>query len=111
MADNLVSAICYIIGPFAAIFLFIAPYNTNKAVRFHAFQSLFLSIGLFAVNIVLSTLASSMFYVTGVGVLLALVMSFFGLAVLALYVILAIRAYQGQGIELPFLSQFARQMA
>jgi uncharacterized membrane protein len=111
MTDNLVSAICYVIGPLAAIFLFIAPYSTNKAVRFHAFQSLFLSIALFVVNIVLSTLWSSMYMVTGVGVLLGLIMSFFGLAVLALFVVLAVRAYQGQGIEVPVVSQFAHQMA
>lgn len=101
LTDNIVSAICYVIGPFAAIFLFIAPYSTNTAVRFHAFQSLFPFIGLLAVNIVLSTLASSMFYVMGVGVFLALIMSFYWLAVLAFYVVLSIRATRGRASSCP----------
>jgi uncharacterized membrane protein len=110
LTDNMASALCYL--PIVAlVFLFVAPYNANKTVRFHAFQSLFLTAAVIVVNIVLSTLAGSMYYVTGVGVLLALTSSLFGLAVLALYIVLAIRAYQGQGLELPFISQFARQQA
>ena len=111
LTDNVAAAICYVIGPFAAIFLFIAPYSTNKTVRFHAFQSLFLSLGLFALNIVLSTLASTMYAVPGVGVLLYTLLSFFGLAVLALVIVLAVRAYQGSAIELPFIGPLARQQA
>src|SRR5947209_9695110 len=40
MDENLASALCYI--PIVGlIFLLIEPYNKNRTVRFHAFQSLF----------------------------------------------------------------------
>src|SRR5690349_23274004 len=47
MADNLASTLCYALGFITGIiFLLIAPYNQNRTVRFHAFQSIFMSVGL-----------------------------------------------------------------
>lgn len=112
LTDNMASALCYL-PIIALVFLFVAPYSTNRTVRFHAFQSLFLTAGVIVANIVLSTL-SGMFYSMGgyalLG-LLGLVSTLFSLAVLALYIILAVKAYQGQGIELPVISPLARQQA
>jgi len=47
MTDNAASALCYVLGLITGIlFLVLAPYNQNKTIRFHAFQSIFLSIAL-----------------------------------------------------------------
>ena len=45
MADNVASALCYVLGLITGIiFLVLAPYNRNPAIRFHAFQSIFLNV-------------------------------------------------------------------
>src|SRR5664279_4575284 len=45
MADNVASALCYLAGLITGIiFLVLEPYNKNKVVRFHAFQSIFLHV-------------------------------------------------------------------
>ena len=58
MADNAASALCYVLGFITGIlFLVLAPYNQNRTVRFHAFQSIFLNVGLFVVAIALGIFA------------------------------------------------------
>ena len=45
MTDNAASALCYVLGLITGIlFLVLAPYNQNKTIRFHAFQSIFMSV-------------------------------------------------------------------
>src|SRR5271165_2505039 len=45
MSDNMAGALCYLFGFITGIlFLVLAPYNQNREIRFHAFQSIFLNI-------------------------------------------------------------------
>lgn len=45
MTDNVASALCYVLGLITGIiFLVLAPYNKNRSIRFHAFQSIFLHV-------------------------------------------------------------------
>src|ERR1035441_9662607 len=58
MADNVASALCYLVGLITGIiFLVLAPYNKNPVIRFHAFQSIFMNVAwigiVFGLNIVL----------------------------------------------------------
>src|SRR4051794_23372489 len=54
MADNVAAALCYVLGLITGIvFLVLAPYNRNPAIRFHAFQSIFLSVAWIAIRIAL----------------------------------------------------------
>src|SRR5438067_9979795 len=53
MTDNVAGLLCYILGFVTGIiFLVLAPYNQNKFIRFHAYQSIFLSVAWVAVVIV-----------------------------------------------------------
>src|SRR5687768_6822906 len=53
MADNVASALCYAVGLITGIiFLVISPYNQNRTVRFHAFQSIFMHVAMIAFYIV-----------------------------------------------------------
>ncbi len=48
-------ALCYLLGLLTGIlFLVLEPYNKNRLIRFHAFQSIFLNIAWIAVYIALS---------------------------------------------------------
>src|SRR5579864_4887273 len=56
LTDNVAGALCYVLTFITGIlFLLLEPYNRNRAIRFHAFQSIFLFvvwlIVVFAVNI------------------------------------------------------------
>src|SRR4051795_2425149 len=55
MTDNVAGALCYSLGFVTGIlFLVLAPYNQNKTIRFHAFQSIFLNVAAFVVSFALS---------------------------------------------------------
>ena len=45
LEENLACALCYALGLLTGIvFLVLAPYNQNKLIRFHAFQSIFFHV-------------------------------------------------------------------
>ncbi len=108
MADNVASALCYALGFITGIiFLVIAPYNRNPAIRFHAFQSIFLSVAWIVLRIGLgivlgfSGLWSSMFFLY----------SLVTLAGFLLWLFMILQAYQGKTVELPVIGPLARQQA
>jgi uncharacterized membrane protein len=106
LADNVASALCYVLWIVTGIiFLVIAPYNHNRTVRFHAFQSIFASIAVFAAEIVLGIVFSMLPF--GFWFL----WQFVWLAILGLWLYLVISAYQGKQVELPVIGALARQQA
>jgi uncharacterized membrane protein len=106
LTDNVAGALCYLFSFITGIiFLVLAPYNQNKFVRFHAFQSIFLSVAWFALWILLGLLA----VVThGLGVLLYPLLSLAGF-VLWLYMMFS--AYNGKRIKLPLVGDLAEKQA
>jgi uncharacterized membrane protein len=94
------------------VFLAIAPYNQIRTVRFHAFQSIFFSVGLFAIAIGLGIL-SVIFYAMSfwLGMLFGLLQSVFGLAMFVLWLYLMWKAYQGQKVVLPIVGPLAERQA
>lgn len=97
MTDNVASALAYVLGFVTGIlFLVLEPYSRNKNVRFHAFQSIFMSVGLFILNIVFSLVAPSL------GILVSL-----GGFVLWLFMIW--KTFQNQKVVLPVIGPLAQQ--
>ena len=106
--DNVIAGICYIIGLFSAIFLFIAPYSTNPTVRFHAMQSIVLQVvGFIVLNVALAVITSIMPF----AFFLYLLMPLVWLGVVGVFILLAIKAFQGNGIEVPVVSDWAKRFA
>ena len=107
MADNVASALCYLVGLITGIvFLVLEPYNKNPVVRFHAFQSIFLNLAwiviAFGFNIVVGILHIwSLFFLTPL----------IGLAFFVLWVIMLIQTFQGKTIVLPVIGSLAQQQA
>ncbi len=63
MATNLASALCYF--PLVAIiFLLIEPYNRDRTVRFHAWQSIALMVVLIVLRIALGIILGIIFAAT-----------------------------------------------
>ena len=88
----------------AIIFLLIAPYNRNRFVRFHSFQCLFTCAALIVFQIVLSLFLYFIPVLVGVYGLL-------GLAELALWILLVVKAYQHEMFKLPIVGDLAEKQA
>ena len=111
MADNVASMLCYVVGFITGIiFLVLEPYNKNKVVRFHAFQSIFLSVAVIVLRIALSIIFTAMFSLSGLFVGLA-VFSLFSLACFILWLYMLISTYQGKTVVLPLIGPLAQQQA
>ena len=109
MADNVASAVCYA-GWFITgiIFLVMDPYSKNRAIRFHAFQSIFMSVAVIAIDIVLGILLPVSLFSWG---LYALIWSVFRLLCLVLWLYTIVSAYQGKTLLLPVIGPLAQKQA
>jgi len=112
MADNVASTLCYVLGFITGIiFLVLAPYNQNKAIRFHAFQSIFLSVGIIVIRIVLAILFGILFQTGGFWFIYALIWPIFGLLCLGIWLYILFQTYQGKTVVLPIVGPMAQQQA
>ena len=89
----------------AIIFLLIEPYNRNRFVRFHSFQCLFTCGALIVLHVVLSVFS----YI--IPVLMFGIWGLLGLAELALWILLVVKAYQHQMFKLPIVGDMAEKQA
>lgn len=104
MADNVASALCYVLGLITGIiFLVLAPYNRNPAIRFHAFQSIFLNVACIVGSIVINVVLS-MLHLWALSPLISL-------AILGGFIYMVVMTYQGKTIVLPVIGPIARQQA
>ena len=103
MTDNVAGALAYI-PVIGIIFLLIEPYNRNKAIRFHAFQGLFMLAASIVVSIVMSTIASVFWG-------LVFLMPFIHLIFVGLWIFLMFKTYSGERIVLPIIGPFAEKQA
>jgi uncharacterized membrane protein len=113
MQDNVASALCYVLGLITGIvFLVMEPYSRNRAVRFHAFQSIFLNVAVIAVDIVIGIFFRIVLYTFGfAGLLTGVLWPLFGLACFALWLYLIFSAYQGKTVLLPLIGPLAQKQA
>ena len=107
---NLASALAYLLGFITGIlFLVMAPYNQNRTIRFHAFQSIFLSVGWFALVIVINILSFILPWF--LSTLLGFVLMIGGLGIFVLWLVLMLKAYQGSKLVLPIIGPLAEKQA
>jgi uncharacterized membrane protein len=110
MADNVASALSYVLGLITGIiFLVISPYNQNRTVRFHAFQSIFMHVAIIVFYIVFGMVLG--FLASFVSFFAIFLWPLIGLAAFGLWIYMIIAAYQGKQVELPLIGPLARQQA
>jgi len=107
MTDNVAGPLAYITIIPAIIFLVTAPYNRNRFIRFHAWQSIFFAIAWTALWIVLSIIA----HIPFLGWLTILIWPLVGLAGFIIWIVLLLKANQGQMFKLPFIGDMAEKQA
>jgi uncharacterized membrane protein len=105
LADRAVAALAYLTLLPAALFLLLPAYRRRPFVRFHAWQSILLW-GTFCLltiaSLLLSNIAAALeFLLFGI---LALLAMFF------LWVVLSLKAWQGERFELPFFGMLAERL-
>jgi uncharacterized membrane protein len=107
MTDNVAGMLAYITIIPAIVFLLVAPYNKSKFVRFHSFQCIFLTVAWIALGVALSFIGA----IPVLGWLTLLIWPIIGLGGLALWIILLIKANQGQMWKVPFVGDLAEKQA
>jgi len=111
MADNAASALCYVLGFITGIlFLVLEPYNKNRTVRFHAFQSIFLNIAMIVVAIGLGIFDALIAHLIGWW-FASMVSLLFDLALFAVWIYMILMTYQGRTTILPIIGPLAQQQA
>ncbi len=105
--DNIFGALAYVTVIPAIIFLVLEPYNQKRFVRFHAFQSIFYAVAWCALWMVLNIIA----HIPFLGWLTILVWPLVSLAGFVIWLVLVLKAYQGQMFKLPVIGDMAEKQA
>jgi uncharacterized membrane protein len=123
LEENVAGALSYLFGVITGVIFFVVD-RENAFVRFHAAQSIVLSVGAFVVFAVLgiiSTVVSTVLFAAGSGagfalfglfsLLVTLLWSVVGLGLFVVWVYLMVRTYQGETVRLPLVASFADRIA
>jgi uncharacterized membrane protein len=107
LADNVAGMLAYVTIIPAIIFLVMEPYNKNRFIRFHSFQCLFFAAAWFALSIGMMILG----FIPVLGLLILPLHLLVFLGILAVWVVLLIKANAGQKWKLPFIGDLAEKQA
>lgn len=111
LAPNMASALCYLFLP-AIIFLMIEPFNRMREVRFHAWQGIALTIGIFILNIALGIVHFIIGMITGgLALILTPLFMLLYLGEFILFIFMIFKTYSNQRIVLPVVGPFAEKQA
>lgn len=112
--ENVAAALCYALGLLSGIaFLVIEPFNRNKTIRFHAFQSIFFAVGYIVFWIIFSIFTAilrsllnySLWFIPNL-LSLGLSLAFFGIWLFLMY-----KAYNRERFKIPVLGDLAEKQA
>jgi len=107
LSDNIAGALAYVTVIPSILFLVLAPYNSNRFIRFHSFQNIFFAVAWIALWIVLNIIA----HIPIFGWLTILIWPLITLAGFVIWLILIFKAYQGQMWKLPMIGDMAEKQA
>lgn len=107
LEPNVAGALCYVLGLITGV-VFLVLEKNEPEVRFHAFQSIGISVAWVALSIVASIIGVVPFIGWIIGALLAIVL---GLGGLILWLFLMFQAFSGKHTELPWIGPWAREQA
>jgi uncharacterized membrane protein len=104
-ADRAAAAVAYLTFVPAAVLLFLPAFRKHRFVRFHAWQSVLLWGVFFVLTIaalLLSNVTAAMLFLL-FGILASLAMLF-------LWIVLSLKAWQGERFELPLFGELAARL-
>lgn len=113
LEPNVAAALSYVLGIVTGVIFVLL--ERNQFVRFHAFQSILLSVAWIAFWVVFTIIGTVLGFVPVLGILAALVGLLLslglGLGAMILWIILMIKAYQGQKFMVPYIGPMAERYA
>lgn len=111
LPETFAGALAYFFLP-AIVFLLVEPYRRNRFVRFHSFQCIGVCLAGVVLVAILRIAGIVLFFLPVLGPLLAwLVSMLVGLAWFILWILLIVKALQGEMFELPLIGEYARMQA
>ncbi|HVO99891.1 MAG TPA: hypothetical protein VMT15_17585 [Bryobacteraceae bacterium] len=113
MEENMASALCYLLGWLSGVlFLVLEPYNKNRTVRFHAFQSIFFNVAIIPVYIIVGIFSFILHYIPVLGALLVvLIYALLGFGFFGMWLFLMYKAYNKEKFVLPLIGPLAEKQA
>lgn len=112
LTDNVAGMLAYITIIPAIIFLVMEPYNKSRFVRFHSFQNIFLHVAAVVLWIALLIVSAVLAFIPILGHIVAfLLWMAFSVGFLIIWVILLLKANQGQMFKLPVIGDMAEKQA
>jgi len=109
--DNLIAATAYITFIPAIFFVLIETFKRNRFIRFHSFQSIFLAVATILAAIAMRILYSLLALIPVLGYLLAwLTSAVLLLGWVILWLLLLVKALQGETFRLPWIGSLAEKI-
>jgi len=113
LEDNVAGALCYLAGFITGIlFLVLAPYNQNRTVRFHAFQSIFLHIAWIIAWIAVFFITFPLSAIPIFGLLVSGALHFaLWIGGVIVWIYMMFKTYNGEKIVIPVVGPIAEKQA
>jgi len=112
LPENIAGTLAYVTFVPAIIFLLVEPYRRNGFVRFHSLQCLAVWAAALVLALVLKLVGLVLFIIPMLGPLLVLLLDVVvPLAGIFLWLVLLVKAFQGEIFRLPWLGDFAQKYA
>jgi uncharacterized membrane protein len=109
LPEMVAGALAYFVLP-AIVFLLVEPYNKNRFVRFHSFQCFGVCLVALVLGALLRVAGFTLFFIPALGRLLFLLVSMVvSLAFFVVWVVLIVKALQGEMFRLPLVGDFAER--
>jgi uncharacterized membrane protein len=112
LPETIAGALAYCTIIPAIVFLVLDPYNKNRFVRFHSIQCLLVWLAGTVIGATLKFVGLVLLIIPFLGHLLALLISgLVGFAAFVIWLVLVVKALQGEMFKLPVLGDFAEKQA
>jgi uncharacterized membrane protein len=106
LEENVAGLLCYVLGWVSGL-VFILIEKENKFVRYHAMQSIFVFGAFTVIQIVLSFFM----WIPYIGIIFSILSWLIGLLAFILWIVLMVKAFQGQKYKLPWAGNMAEKYA
>jgi uncharacterized membrane protein len=111
LPERLAGALCYFILP-SILFRLVNPYKSNRFIRFHSFQCIGMALATVVFLAILRISGILLFFIPVLGPLLvSLVSMLVTLAFVMIWIVLVVKAMQGEMFKLPLIGGFAEQQS
>jgi uncharacterized membrane protein len=112
ISDNIAGALAYVTIIPAIVFLLVEPFKRNRFIRFHSFQCVFLVLAAFVLGLALKFGLAVLILVPVLGQLMVLLISMvISIGCLILWIVLIVKALQGEMFKIPFVGDLAQKQA